>query len=433
MWGCDRFKGGVVYVSTAVQTRDGTNYRLPRMKIGYILQRFPVLSETFIYDQVLGLAGMGYEVKILSFEKPRGGERPLPLDSNISVHYIDIPSSYGHRLRRASGLLSRGQLLRQARSLDPLRYGGDATSLYLYYAVSYLHVLEDCDILICHFGPMGVLGTCLKGLGYQGKVVTFFHGFDVSSYLKGREGPYRRLFREGDLFLPISQHWMSRLLTMGCPEGRTMVHHMGIGVDKFEFKERQRAAGSPTTLLTVGRLVDKKGHEAALRVVARLLRSSRNVEYLVVGDGPLRPRLERMAAELGIAGRVTFTGPIDDEALLRTYGRSHIFLLPSVTSESGDMEGIPVVLMEAMAMGLPVVSTLHSGIPELVTNGESGFLVPERDEEGLFECLARLIDEPGLWPQMGGEGRSMVEAEFDVRSLNTRLVEVLEELVLSGG
>jgi colanic acid/amylovoran biosynthesis glycosyltransferase len=174
-------------------------------------------------------------------------------------------------------------------------------------------------------------------------------------------------------------------------------------------------------------LVEKKGIEYAIRAVAAVVRTGRAVQYDIIGDGPLRPHLSKLVEQLAMSSFVTIHGSKRKPEVVAMLMSSHMLLAPSVTAANGDQEGIPVALMEAMATGLPVVSTWHSGIPELVSDGESGFLVEERDVGSLEERLIYLLDHPDIRARMGQRGRMFVEAQFEIDKLNDRLVEIFTE------
>jgi colanic acid/amylovoran biosynthesis glycosyltransferase len=154
-----------------------------------------------------------------------------------------------------------------------------------------------------------------------------------------------------------------------------------------------------------------------------------DVEYRVLGDGPLRERLTGLAEQLGVADRVTLHGRHGQEKVRGALEESDVLVAASVTAADGDEEGIPNVLKEAMALGLPVVGTRHAGIPELIEDGVSGFLVPERDAAALAAALQRLTREPGRWAAMGRAGRAKIEMEYDIDRLNDRLAGLLENLI----
>ena len=137
--------------------------------------------------------------------------------------------------------------------------------------------------------------------------------------------------------------------------------------------------------------------------------------------------MERLISDLGIENKVHLLGWLDKDEVIRLTDGSHIFILSSVTAKSGDQEGQGVVLQEAQAMGLPVLSTLHDGIPEGVVDGKSGFLVPEGDIDALAEKLEYLIEHPERWLEMGQFGRKFVEENYDIKRLNQQLVEIYQQ------
>jgi colanic acid/amylovoran biosynthesis glycosyltransferase len=231
------------------------------------------------------------------------------------------------------------------------------------------------------------------------------------------------------MILPVCAAFRQRIVAEGCDEGKIEVHPSGIHVDRFPFEERSRRDGDATEILTVARLVEKKGVVYGLRAIRRLRDSGRRVRYSVVGDGPLRSELEEVVEDLDLMGEVRFLGSKSHEQVVRLMRDCHILIAPSVTGTDGDQEGIPNSLKEGMAAGMPVVGTHHSGIPELIEEGESGFLVPEADEATLASRLAWLIDHPERWPEMGRKGRARIEADYDIQALNRRLVDLYRGLL----
>ena len=151
-------------------------------------------------------------------------------------------------------------------------------------------------------------------------------------------------------------------------------------------------------------------------------------EYVVVGDGPLRHSLEQMAVDRGVSDKVRFVGAQGAADVIRLLHSSDVLLAPSVTGSDGDIEGMPVSIMEGMAAGLPVIATHHSGIPEVVSDGRSGFLVAEHDVDGLSRRLADLATDPNLRARMGLAGAGIASEEFDIDMLTDRLVEMYREL-----
>lgn len=405
------------------------------MRIAFVVGTFPNLSETFVLNQITGLLDRGHEVEIIAHVCTVNPEEKVHPDVEKyqlmkRVRYINIPKNKFVRVFKAIWLIARNfhkSPLKIIKSLNVFKYGKKALSLRLLYTlIPFLD--EDFDIIHCHFGPNGIIGAYLKEIGINGKLVTTFHGYDMSAYvLRYGMNVYKNLFSKGDLFMPVSEYWKRKLIEMGCEKRKIIVHHMGINLERFKFFERRKS--EIVKILSVGRLVEKKGHEYAIRALAKIINKHKNVIYQIVGDGPLRGKLESLVRDLGIENYVKLLGPVDEEELLNIYKESHIFILPSVTSREGDQEGIPVVLMEAQATGLPVISTQHSGIPEVVINGKSGFLVPEKDVNALAEKLEYLIEHPEIWPKMGYAGRKYVEEHYDIDKLNDQLVEIYRKLV----
>lgn len=404
----------------------------------HLLLRFPVLSETFIVDEIAGLLDRGVDVDVQAMAAGERAEAHPLVDEYGMIdrtHFWRVPPSTGRlvtgamaRLPGAVARLGPGALMMAA---PPVRWW----SLRALYGVKPVLRGGPYDVLHAHFGIAGLVGGRLKRAGVPGRLVVTFHGFDVTTFV-AENGPevYRDLFDFADLLLPISERWRERLIGWGADPERTVVHHMGVDVDRFEPAppEPVDVAGGedPLRIVTVGRLVEKKGHETALRALARLRRDrpQLDVRWTVIGSGPLEQDLHALASELEVQDLVTFLGRVRQDQLMQELRQSHVFLLPSRTARDGDQEGIPVSIMEAMAMAKPVVSTLHSGIPELVGDGTTGYVVPEDDEDALAARIADLADHPDKWASMGWAGRTVVEERFNLQILHDRLLGLYKEV-----
>ena len=411
------------------------------MKVAFIVTRFPSLTQTFVLEQMTGLLDRGHDVDIYS---EREDTQSLSQASVSEYNLLDRVFYYGHireqmpksRLLRSAtaGALITRSLAHQPwpllKSLNVIKFGRQAASLCLLYTTNLF--LEkrafEYDIVHCHFGPSGNFAMPLKDVGViKGKVITTFHAFDMSTYVrKNGQDVYSDLFKRGDLFLAISERGKNDLIQLGCRPESIVVHRMGVDVTRFAFVPRKVRNDSIVRILTIGRFVEKKGIEYGIRAVAMLLQEHPNVEYNIVGDGPLRTRLSALIAELNVERNVTLLGWRIQEEIISLMRDADILLAPSVTGHDGDQEGIPVVLMEALAQGLPVVSTWHGGIPELVRDGESGLLVSERDTTALAEKLKFLLMHPEVWPGMGRMGRERVEKDYNIETLNDQLVRIFE-------
>lgn len=408
------------------------------MKIAFLLGKFPNLSETFILNQIVGLMQEGHEVHIYASFPTKGtkihGEVAKYNLLEHTYYFPNIPRNYLVRFFKGIQILlthfpQNPRLL--LRSLNIYKYGKKVFSLRLLYStLPFLKTKPRYDVIHCHFGTNGLKGMELREIGaIQGKLCTTFHGLDISGNLQlYGEGLYEKLFEQGDLFLPISNFFKERLIKLGCEPKKITVHRMGIDLQKFTYRHRTPPTKEQIQIVTIGRFVEKKGLEYGIRAIAQLKSIYPNIEYKILGDGNLRESLEALIQDFGLEKNVKLLGWKQSDEIVEILNQSHILLTPSVTAQNGDQEGIPVVLMEAMAMGLPVISTEHSGIPELVEEGVSGFLVPERDSDALAQKIQAIIEHPELYLKFAAEGRLKVEKFYDNYLLNTKLIEIFQQI-----
>jgi colanic acid/amylovoran biosynthesis glycosyltransferase len=235
------------------------------------------------------------------------------------------------------------------------------------------------------------------------------------------------LFSVADLLLPISEHWKEALKNMGAPTGKLKVFRMGIDPRAYNFHMRSIDTARPINILTIGRLVPKKGYTDSLKAIA-LLGDSLDVTYTIIGSGPCETEVRTVIRELNLDDRVKMMGSVPPEKVGSYFDKADLFLLPSKTDAvSGDKEGVPVVLMEAMASGLPVVSTYHSGIPELVKDGETGWLVPESSPELIAKSILAIVHNSQEIARRSEFARSKILKDFDIANLVKQLNELCEQ------
>ena len=315
-------------------------------------------------------------------------------------------------------------------ALNIFKFGRTASSLGIFYTVIPFLEADKYEIVHCHFGPNGNLAVLLKDVGaIKGKILTTFHGEAGYTNEKRHEKGFKPLFEKGDLILPVSEREKQCLIELGCSPQKIVVHRMGVDLKKFIFIPRRLRDDGKVHLLTVARLAEKKGVKYGIQAVTNALKKYPNIEYRIAGDGPLKSDLQNLIDALNVSDKVKILGWKRQEEIVGLMKGADILLAPSVTSEDGDQEGIPVVLMEALAQGLPVISTQHAGIPELVQDGEFGFLVPERDVDALTEKLEYLVEHPETWPEMGRAGRDYVERYYDINKLNDQLIQLYQRLL----
>lgn len=413
------------------------------MKVAHIVNTFPAFSQTFILNQITGLIDLDITPDIYASRADDTGfiqpdvEKYDLLDRTIYYQPVRavMPENILKRIFKALTILlaePRDNRIILLRSLNILKYKKSALSLHTFYkAYIFLSIgIGKYDIVHAHFGPNGILAALLKDLGViKGKVITTYYGYDVSTFIrKYGSGVYRKLFDIGDLFLVLSDEMKRELIQLGCPEEKIKIHHLGIDLNSFPYVSRNGSRQKTVKIVTVARFVEKKGLRYAIEAVARLVKKYPETEFDIIGDGPLREEFINQITMLQAEQNIHLLGWKKQDEIAIFFRDSDIFLAPSVTAESGDREGTPTVLMEALAQGLPVVSTEHSGIPEIVDDGSIGFLVPERDVDSLEKKIQILIDDPELRKEMGRRGRRKIDKEFNIKNLTGDLANIYHSL-----
>jgi colanic acid/amylovoran biosynthesis glycosyltransferase len=402
------------------------------MNIVVFARHFPSISQTFVTQQVTAFAKVGVEVSVLasSPDWPQGERFPRDLtESQILINYYNLPTRIGKRISSGLRILMsslRNRKLGVLRTLDIFKFGLNALDLSLLHVYSALSNEKTIDVLHCHFGPIGVLGAHLKKLGLVEKLFVTFHGYDISRAILKRSTrrQYSSLFEEADLLLPVSQSFVEVLRSLGAPDNKIRLHRMSVDIPEIENGSLRKSSDS-LRILTVARLIEKKGLNYAIEAISRISRSGLvgPLRYDIVGGGEQQDELSRLITRLDLEKIVHLRGPKNGDEVFDFMKKSDIFMLPSVTASSGDKEGIPVSLMEAMAHGLPVVSTWHGGIPELVEDGVTGLLVPERDEGALAEAILLLITNRDTRKSIGVAARQKVASDYNSK----RQMQVLLE------
>lgn len=407
--------------------------RPPRILV--VSTRFPLASETFVRTQCLALLdalrerGPDATLDILALSD--GGapwsdeEVAASIPMRTRCAHLDAPLAA--RLARAPmraarlGIRSPGTMLR---ACAPWR-GARAMNGSLLAAAEALGAPARYDAVLAMFGPAGNIALALRDAGIvAGPIGVGFYGYDLTREPRRRgRGLYRRLFDEAALLLPNSSYLADRLRALGAPDAKVRVHRLGIDPTRFAEVDRSARTG-PVRALAVGRFVEKKGLEVLLRAFAAANLGDA-MSLRLVGDGPLRPKLEALACELGVAPRVEFAGWRSSAEVAGAMAEADLLVTPSVTAPDGDMEGLPVVILEAMATGLPVVATRHSGNPEIVEHGTTGWIVEEGSVAALADALREAVDRAEL-RRLGSPARNRILRSFDARVLAREVLVQLE-------
>ena len=272
----------------------------------------------------------------------------------------------------------------------------------------------EAKVLHIYFGHTAVhLRPLIKAFPHP--VVVSFHGADagVDMDKQAHLAAMREVFDLATVVQARSESLIEDLVKLGCPLSKLRLQRTGIPLEEWTFVQREIPTDGRWTLLQSCRLIAKKGVDDTMRAFADMVKTWPLAQLVIAGDGPLRENLEKLAGELSISSCVRFTGFLNQQQLREEVYRSHLFVHPSRTTADGNREGIPNSMLEAMASGLPVIATRHGGIPEAVTDGESGLLVTENDVSGLAAAMSRVTSDTTLASSLATGGRHSVKGNFD--------------------
>ncbi len=268
------------------------------------------------------------------------------------------------------------------------------------------------DIYHAHFGPQGELLARLRLLGILSKpLIVSFHGYDLTRVVAACMPDYRYLRAGADRIVVTTRFMQGKAEALGYRPEQIRRIPVGVSLEDFEFRARVWSPQQCLKILTVARLVPQKAVDRAIKAVAALVAQGLSVQYQVIGEGPCRKRLHALCQELGVEHCVEFLGGLPRAAVKRALGDSHVFLFPCTVSDMGDEEGQGIVLLEAQACGLPILTTRHGGIPETVAPGKSALVVADC-QEAINQGLAELVVSYQDWPTMGACGRDHVARHF---------------------
>ncbi|MFQ5768159.1 MAG: glycosyltransferase [Acidobacteriota bacterium] len=399
------------------------------LRVAFLVKSLPMMS--WVADQVVGLESRGLEVSPLAMQmEPGAGSGPAIGPGGARARLLGLPAGPG---RKAGAVMAEaaGALAQDPRAACPalgrIRRRTGAFRTVLGFAA----LRRRAQLLHAHFGNYAASVLPVKRLTGLPFIVSFY-GWDASAAPLRDPGMYQDLFAESRAVIALSEEMRQTLEGLGCPAGKIEIVHISVQGRKLREEAsaaRQEGGGgedpaSGLHLLAVARLVEKKGLDDALDALALVARRQIPFRFRIAGDGPLRSELESQAAVLGLRDRVEFLGALSRKAVFAEMGRTDLFFLPSRRAASGDREGTPTVLIEAGALGLPCVATLHAGTPEVVLHGETGLLAAERDVPALAEAVIRLARDRELRRRMGAAAMRHIEAGFELESQCARLESI---------
>lgn len=353
------------------------------LKILYVVDSFPKLTETFIAENIAGMIDLGHDVSIYARRVINKKTHP------IVEHY---------------GLIER-------------TYFGSLPDDLLEY-----------DVILCQFGHLGYMFPKEK-LAKKTKLITCIRGSDITQNIDKKIKKYHHLFSYGDLFLPVCDYFKRILITLGCPEEKIIVHSSPINCEAFPYRERYFQSKETLNIISVGRLVPKKGRRTLIRAM-QLLSRKYSLHLTIVGNGPEKEALIEFVKRLGLEKEITFIFSATQTDIRKLLEKSHIFILTSETAKDGNEEGIPNAIKEAMASGLVSIGTYHADIPKLIVHQKTGLLVKQRNPCSVARAIEWLLKNTEKWPQITKAARAHVERCYDrnvlAKELETILLEITE-------
>lgn len=385
-------------------------------RLAYVLKRFPRFSETFILNELLAHEAAGAEVHVFSLRRPPDEPRHAKLANlKAQVTYLEGLKGTDMADPADAALFSGRSEAQQARLLAQGQAIADATRAL---GIGHLHA---------HFGSDATTAALLAARQMGGTFSFTAHARDIwHTYVSPEaDAAMRRAKLAAAAFAVTVSDSNARHLRQLCPEAAPRILRLYNGIDLHAFAPATPATQRPGQLLAVGRLVEKKGFADLIDACALLRDRGQAFGLDIVGDGPLHGPLEDRIARLGLGGLVRLCGALPQERLIAHMARAQAAVLPCVVTESGDRDGLPTVLLEAMARGLPVVTTTVAGGPEIVEDGVTGLLCPPHDAAALAGALCDILARPDSASRMGRAGRMRAERLFDLTRNAARLRALL--------
>jgi len=404
-----------------------------KLRILIVVGRFPAISTPFILNQITGLIDLGHDVCIFAMrvddhesehseiEKYKLRDRLYVLDKMGATKWSKIR----YVVKGVISLVTRKPMVifRAIKGHVTGKYPLSLRSFSQIHSVTSIPE-TDFDIIHAQFGPQGNMMLMLREIcGLNGKLVTQFRGFDVSQLIQS-EGVhyYDLLFANGDMFLPVCDYIKDKVMRLGAPEDKTHVQYSGINIGKFVYKSRDYKKKGVLKIGSVGRLTAKKGFEYVIKALTILKGEGFDFTYEIVGDGELEYELVELISRNGLGRNVVLLGGKNNDYIANFLHEIDIFISHNVTAIAGDQEGIPNTLKEAMLSGVPVFSTFHGGIPELINDEISGILTEEKNILQLVDKLKKFAFPLQDLESITCNARDMVVEMFENDRLNKQLV-----------
>lgn len=367
------------------------------MNIAFVTWFFPKISETFILNQIMALKSKGHNILIYSVKDPQVDLAKEDLEPETITH----------------------PQIKQQDLLKTVKYGlPDDLAKFISKDIN----AHKIDIIYFQFPDLA--SKILSKNKFKIPVATVFH--DIPKIPKKvLLEKYQDTFNKSDLILAISEFTKNELIKLSCPKNKIVIHHMGVDLRLFRSKQKRKKQDFVFSM--IGRFVEKKGFKYGLLAFRKLLDQNPNKKFKLnlVGGGLLEEQLKQLVVDLNLGSLVKFHGKLSQDEIVNIIHSSDILIVPSITALDGDREGLPVVLLEALACGVAVIATKHTAIPEVVSSN-IGFLVRERSIIDLVNAMSRVVYDKNLKNRLEENGRKIINLEYNIESLVDRLVQIFK-------
>ncbi|MCU4926479.1 glycosyltransferase family 4 protein [Halobacteria archaeon AArc-dxtr1] len=392
------------------------------MKILYYLHSFPKLSQSFVLNEIYELDQNGHDVAVCARNRPTSSITHDELDElELPLYYVDRPS-VTDGIELLSTKCFHPAILKHAGYRAPIKHHA-ANLFHAKRCIEFIQQLGwGLDHVHTHFASKTRFPARYVASYFDVPFTITTHAYDL--YREPIDPSAGKLLQSADRIITISEYNRRYIRNRFTADVPIDIVRAGIRPEKFS------PAGNTAEnrIVTVSRFVEKKGLQYALEGVALATERIPDIEYHIIGSGRLEDELRQQVTELGLEDTVSFLENVSDQRLLNEIDEANCFLLPCVIADSGDRDGIPVALMEAMAMETPPISTSVSGIPELITHEENGLLVEPRNPNLIADALVDLLQSEDQQAKYGANGRQTVSQDFNITHEATKLEAVFERL-----
>lgn len=391
------------------------------MNILYYLGTFPKISESFILNEIYELEKRGHNVVVFAINQPKEDiEHQEYNEIDIPVRYAD-PLNYTDIINLLSPKILRLKILQNAKFKASAKTHFAAFNLSK-QCIEFVDKIDlEVDLIHSHFTTASRFSGQYVASYYDIPFTMTAHAFDL--YNNPNKGQLEHIISKIDHLVTISEYNKNYVRDEISEKTPNTVVHAGIRPEKFE----PGSSSVDQRILTVSRFVEKKGLPYAIKAVSKIVDDYPSLQYHIVGSGEMEGEIENQIEGLRLADTVKLLGNVTDEQLLAEFDEASCFLLPCIVADSGDQDGIPVSLMEAMAMETPPISTNVSGIPELIDDRQNGFTVEPRNTSELAEAISSILDSPEKQRRFGTHGRRKVINDFNIKKEAVKLEAVFEQ------